>query len=169
MAYPHLYSWSPVYETVRTVRVRKSRSKMVAGCLNEGRKTFLPNCRCWTFYSSCGDYIFAGILRNLAQSLLFLPRCFLLASPLSSSRTLSSDFLGVQSDNFNNIMSSFELDPGNPRSAEAMARGDAVEALLQVHYSSALCFLFCFFLLFSCSTILHSIGVVEAGRGVFQA
>lgn len=29
-------------------------------------------------------------------------------------------------------MSSFELDPANPRSAEAMARGDAVEALLQV-------------------------------------
>lgn len=45
----------------------------------------------------------------------------------------------LQSSNFNNIMSSFELDPANPRSAEAMARGDAVEALLQalIHAAKA--------------------------------
>lgn len=40
--------------------------------------------------------------------------------------------LRAQSDNFNNIMRSFELDPRNPRSAEAVARGDAVDAMLQV-------------------------------------
>lgn len=42
----------------------------------------------------------------------------------------------MQSDNFNNIMSSFELDPSNPRSAEAMARGDPVDAFLQVRQTS---------------------------------
>lgn len=39
-----------------------------------------------------------------------------------------------QSDNFNNIMSSFELDPSNPQSAEAMARGDPVDAFLKVGF-----------------------------------
>ncbi|CAN0425044.1 unnamed protein product [Ectocarpus sp. 8 AP-2014] len=34
-------------------------------------------------------------------------------------------------------MSSFELDPSNPRSAEAMARGDGVEAFVQALAHSA--------------------------------
>ena len=42
--------------------------------------------------------------------------------------------LHAQTENFNNIMSSFELDPSNPKSAEAMGKGDAVAAFLQVWY-----------------------------------
>eukprot|EP00752_Nemacystus_decipiens_P008109 g7249.t1 len=43
----------------------------------------------------------------------------------------------LHSDNFNNIMSSFELDPSNPESSEAMARGDPVEAFLRAMMHSA--------------------------------
>ncbi|CAN0103318.1 unnamed protein product, partial [Scytosiphon promiscuus] len=46
-------------------------------------------------------------------------------------QSLASLSRALQSDNFNNIMSSFELDPSNPASAEAMARGDPVDAFLQ--------------------------------------
>eukprot|EP00903_Cladosiphon_okamuranus_P022669 g20862.t2 len=43
----------------------------------------------------------------------------------------------LHSDNFNNIMSSFELDPSNPQSSEAMARGDPVDAFLKAMMHSA--------------------------------
>ncbi|CAM9920523.1 unnamed protein product [Ascophyllum nodosum] len=45
----------------------------------------------------------------------------------------------LQTENFNNIMSSFELDPSNPKSAEAMGKGDAVAAFLQalIHAAEA--------------------------------
>ncbi|CAM9758749.1 unnamed protein product, partial [Phaeothamnion confervicola] len=35
------------------------------------------------------------------------------------------------SDNFNSVVSGFELDASNPASMDALARGDGVEALLQ--------------------------------------
>lgn len=38
----------------------------------------------------------------------------------------------AQTENFNGIMSSSGLDPTNPGSAEAMAKGDPVSAYLQV-------------------------------------
>ena len=41
-------------------------------------------------------------------------------------------FVCAQTENFNGIMSSSGLDPSNPRSAEAMAGGDAANAYLQV-------------------------------------
>lgn len=54
-----------------------------------------------------------------------------------------------QSDNFNNIMSSFQLDPSNPGSSEAMARGDPVDAFLKVRscldYQIEISEVFCFF------------------------
>lgn len=43
-----------------------------------------------------------------------------------------------QTENFNNIMSSFELDPSNPKSTEEMGKGDAVAAFLQVRQSTTL-------------------------------
>ncbi|CAB1096595.1 unnamed protein product [Ectocarpus sp. CCAP 1310/34] len=52
-------------------------------------------------------------------------------------QSLSSLSRALRSDNFNNIMSSFELNPSNPRSAEAMARGDGVEAFVQALAHSA--------------------------------
>ncbi|CAN0394169.1 unnamed protein product, partial [Discosporangium mesarthrocarpum] len=51
-------------------------------------------------------------------------------------QALSALSVALQSDNFNSIMSSFNLDPSNPASADALARGDAIEALMQVREGS---------------------------------